>query len=76
MIELNLLDLAAGLVLHQHTALQTGVARAAVAGQYFDAIQGGHDAPLHTSWVEGFGAFETAVDIHQHVLQRVEVEAT
>ena len=47
---------------------------AAVAGKSFDAVQGGDDAALNAAFVNRLGAFEGAVDVHQHLLESGQVE--
>src|SRR5438045_1698405 len=73
MIVLDLLDLAAGLILRGHPALQATITT--TAGQHLDAIQARYQVALDSSGIEGLAAFETAVDIYQHPLERVQVEA-
>src|SRR5690242_12149629 len=75
MVILRLLDLATGLILQGHAALQATVTATAETGQHLDAVQRRHQAPLDSSLIEGLAAFQTAVDIHQHGFQRVQVEA-
>ena len=45
------------------------------AGQYLDAIPSRHQPALHSSLVKDFAALETAVHVHPHGLERVELEA-
>ena len=75
MVILSLLDLAAGLILEGHAALQATVATAAETAQYLDAVQGGYQASLYASLIEGFAPLQAAVDIHQHGFERVQIEA-
>src|SRR5580698_10164583 len=75
MVILSLLDLAAGLILQGHTALQATVPATAETGQHLDAVQRRHQAPLYSSLIEGFASLQTAVNIHQHGFQRIQVEA-
>src|SRR5204862_6133540 len=75
MIVLDLLDLAAGLILRGHPALQATITTTAEAGPHLGAIQGRYQVGLDSSGIEGLAAVETAVDIYQHPLERVQVEA-
>src|SRR5689334_3755040 len=75
-VVLSLFDSATRLVLFDDASFQATVAMSAETRQYLDAIQSSYQAALHTSLIEGLTPFETAVDIHQHVLQGRQVEAT
>jgi hypothetical protein len=75
MVVLRLFNLAAGLVLAGHAALQATLAMAAEAGQDLHAIQGRYQVALHTALLEDLAALEPAVHLHQQGLERVQVEA-
>jgi len=75
MVILSLLDLAAGWILQGHAALQATVTAAAETGQHLDAVQRRHPASWYPSLIEGLASLHTAVDIHPHGWQRVQVEA-
>src|SRR5215469_1669288 len=75
MVILSLLDLASGLILQGHTALQAMVTATAETGQHLDAVQRRHQAPLDSSLIEGLASLQATIDIHQHGFQRVQVEA-
>jgi hypothetical protein len=51
-IILNAFLRVAFLIGESHTPLQAGIAMTAVAGDHFDAIQGGDDAALHAAFVK------------------------
>jgi len=76
MIVLGLFHLAPGLIFDGHTPFQAIVTAAAETGEHFNAIQGGHQAALDATGMEGLGPLEAAIDLHQHGLQRLEIKAT
>lgn len=57
------------------TPFQARVAAAAITGEYLHAVWSGHDAAGHSPRVKDFLALETAVDGHQHLLERLQFEA-
>jgi hypothetical protein len=63
-VVLYLFDFHAALP-RRDTALRTGVAATAVAGEYLDAIQRSHDAPLHTTFLEGLAPFQGTIALDQ-----------
>jgi len=75
MVILSLLDLAAGWILQGHAALQATGHSGGRTGQHLDAVQRRHPASWYPSLIEGLASLHTAVDIHPHGWQRVQVEA-
>src|SRR5437867_6930525 len=74
MVILSLLDLAAGWILQCHAALQATLTAAAETGQHLDAVQSRYQVALYPSLIESLASLQTAVDVHQHGFQGVEVE--
>ena len=75
MIVLNWLDPTASLVLPHHPPFQAALTTAAETRPHLDPVQGGDPMALHPSHVKGFAAFQPAVHIDQHPLERFQVEA-
>jgi hypothetical protein len=52
-----------------YAPFEARIAMAAVAGDHFDAVQGGGDAALHAAFVKSLVALEGAVGMHEHLLE-------
>jgi hypothetical protein len=52
------------LALHDRAALEALVTVAAETRQDLNAVQGRHQAALDPPLIEGFAAFQTAIDVH------------
>lgn len=74
MVILNALHRLALLVEGGDPALQAGVAAPAVAGEHFDAVDGGEERPCTRRWSKALPR-QLAVDVDQDALERVEIEA-
>lgn len=74
-VVLRLLDRPAVSVPNGDAALETRLATAAVAGEHLDAIQGRYDADPPAARLESHVALEAPVDMDQHLLEPVQVEA-
>jgi hypothetical protein len=72
---LDLLDGVAFRILGADPALKTELAAPAVAGEDLDAVEGGHDAALHAALVQRLVPLQPAIDVHQHLFERIEGEA-
>ena len=62
MVELHLFNFHACLA-HKDAAFQAGIAATAITGEHLDAIEGGHNAALHTAWAERLVALKGSVDL-------------
>ncbi len=70
MVILDLLDGLPLLVLGNDPSLQTELTTATETAEHLDTVEGRHHAPLHAARVQGFIPFQSAIDVHQHLLQR------
>jgi len=75
MIVLRLFDLAAGSILPGHAAFQATLTVAAETGEHLDPVQSRDPMALDPSRIKSFAAFQSAVEIDQHALQRFQVKA-
>ena len=69
MVILDLLDGLPLFVLGNDPPLQTELTTATETAEHLDAVQCGHHAPLHTAGIQGFVPLQSAIDVHQHLLQ-------